>query len=373
MDMCMKRPFKSYKDDDSLKQLNDDIVWNQDQKQKQKERLLKTIDHLDISQERRYKKNLFFTKRNMILRNIAYSAAAVIILSGVFISSAFVSPAMAQVVAKIPYLGQLFYKEPLGDEIVNTVRKKGYNINGASISLQGSKNSINVHVVGSESYYNEVKGDIEKIVSDIIQKRNYDTYTFKVTREVPVVEEEEELSAQEKKMQNISDDLSNILDSLNYPILELSVGIDRDNEGKTQPTVYLQIPNTETENRVEEVKGVVNKVLAQNDAKGMSIEIEKIDMKKNEQSMRWGDIADDVGEDLIGKEKYHVKTVGSSIHPNPQLSVNTSLGHSSDDKAFAKELEKVINEFLTTKKMKKKIKGDSYQIIIYGKGDKKLN
>ncbi|KMN92389.1 DUF4030 domain-containing protein [Priestia aryabhattai] len=370
----MKRPFKSDKDNDSLKQLNDAIVWNQDQKQKQKERLLQTIDSLDTSQERRFKKNFFSNKQNIILRNILYSGIAVVILSGVFISSGFVSPAMAQVVAKVPYLGQLFYtKEPLGDEIVNTVRKKGYNINGASISLQGSKNSINVHVVGSESYYNEVKRDIEKIVSDIIQKRNYDTYTFKVTREVPVVEEEEELSAEEKKMQNISEDLSNILDSLNYPILELSVGIDRDNEGKTQPTVYLQIPNTETENRVEEIKGVVNKVLAQNDAKGMSIEIEKIDMKKSEQRMRWGDIADDVGEDLIGKEKYHVKTVGSSIQPNPQLSVYTSLGHSSDDKAFAKELEKVINEFLTTKKMKKKIKGDPYQIIIYGKGDKKLN
>ncbi|MCQ9285153.1 DUF4030 domain-containing protein [Priestia aryabhattai] len=371
----MKRPFKSNKDNDSLKQLNDDIVWNQDQKQKQKERLLQTIDSLDTSYERRFKKNFFSTKRIMILRNILYSGIAVVILSGVFISSGFVSPAMAQVVAKVPYLGQLFYpKEPLGDEIVNTVRKKGYNINGVSISLQGSKNSIEVHVVGSESYYNEVKGDIEKIVSDIIQKRNYDTYTFKVTREVPVVEEEEEeLGPEEKKRQNIIDDLSNTLDSLDYPILEYGTRMNRDKEGKEHPAVHLQIPDTEPKNRVEEIKEVFNKVLAKNDAKGMPIEIERINMKKNEQSMRWGDIADDVGEDLIGKEKYHVKTVGSSIHPNPQLSVNTLLGHSSDDKAFAKELEKVINEFLTTKKMKKKIKSDPYQIIIYGKGDKKLN
>ncbi|MGC3787507.1 MULTISPECIES: DUF4030 domain-containing protein [Priestia] len=370
----MKRPFKSDKDNDSLKQLNDAIVWNQDQKQKQKERLLKTIDHLDTSYERRFKRNLFSTKQNIILRNIVYSGIAVIILSGVFISSAFVSPAMAQVVAKIPYLGQLFYKEPLGDEIVNTVRKKGYNINGASISLQGSKNSIEVHVVGSESYYNEVKGDIEKIVSDIIQKRNYDTYTFKVTREVPVVEEEEEeLGPEEKKRQNIIDDLSNTLDSLDYPILEYGTRMNRDKEGKEHPAVHLQIPDTEPKNRVEEIKEVFNKVLAKNDAKGMPIEIERINMKKNEQSMRWGDIADDVGEDLLGKEKYHVKTVGYSVHPEPKVLINTSLGHSSSDKEFAKELEKVINEFLTTEKMKKKIKGDFYQVIIYGKGEKKLN
>ncbi|MEE3897248.1 DUF4030 domain-containing protein [Priestia megaterium] len=367
----MKRPFKSFKENDSLKQLNDDIVWNQDQKQKQKERLLKTIDHLDTSHERGFKKNLFSTKRNMILRNIMYSGIAVVILSGVFISSAFVSPAMAQVVAKIPYLGQLFSTEPLGDEIVNTVRQKGYNINGASISLQGSKNSIEVHVVGSEAYYNEVKGDIERIVSDIIQKRNYDTYTFKVTREVPDVEEKEELSAEEKKVQNIAEDLGDTLFSSNYSILELGTSMNRDKEGKVHPTVHLQIPNTER--RIEEIKGVINKVLTQNDAKGMPIEIQKVDMKKSEQRMRWGDIADDVGEDLIGKEKYHVKTVGSSVHPDPEVSINTSLGHSNDDKAFAKELEKVIKQFLATKKMKKKIKGDSYQIIIYGKGDKKLN
>lgn len=369
--MCMKRPFKSYKDDDSLGQLNDDIVWNQDQKQKQKERLLKTIDSLDTSQEIKFKRNLFSTKRNILLRNIVYCGVAIVVLTGAFISSAFVSPAMAQVVAKIPYLGQLFHTEPLGDEIADTVRQKGYNIRGVSVSYQGSKNSITVSVVGSASYYNGVKEDIEKIISDIIQKRNYDTYTFKVIREVPDVEEKEELSAEEKKVQDIAEDLSNTLFSSNYSILELGTSMNRDKEGKVHPTVHLQIPNAER--RIEEIKGVINKILAQNDAKGMPIEIQKVDMKKSEQSMRWGDIADDVGEDLLGKEKYHVKMVGYSVHPEPQVLINTSLGHSSSDKTFAKELEKVINEFLTTEKMKKKIKGDSYQIIIYGKGDKKLN
>ncbi|PFA94005.1 hypothetical protein CN383_27145 [Priestia megaterium] len=367
----MKRPFKSYKDDDSLKQLNDDIVWNQDQKQKQKERLLKTIDSIDTSQKIKFKKNLFSTKRNIFLRNIVYCGVAFVILTGALVSSAFVSPAMAQVVAKIPYLGQLFNTEPLGDEIINTLRKKGYKIRGLGVSFQGGKNKITVTVEGSETYYNGVQEDIEKIVGDIIRKRHYDTYTFKVTREVPDVEEKEELSVEEKKMQNIADDLSNAFDSSNYPILELGTSMNRDKEGKAHPTVHLQIPNTES--RVQEIKGYVNKVLEKNNAKGIPIEIQKIDMKKREQDMRWGDIVDDVGEDLLGKEKYHVKMVGYSVHPEPQVLINTSLGHSSSDKAFAKELEKVINEFLTTEKMKKKIKGDSYQIIIYGKGDKKLN
>lgn len=80
-----------------------------------------------------------------------------------------------------------------------------------------------------------------------------------------------------------------------------------------------------------------------------------------------------MGEDLLGKEKYHVKMVGYSVHPEPKVLIYTSLGISEDNKKFANELKEIIAEFLETKEMKSKVKGDSYKVVIYGKGNKKLN
>jgi hypothetical protein len=68
-----------------------------------------------------------------------------------------------------------------------------------------------------------------------------------------------------------------------------------------------------------------------------------------------------------------VETVGYSVHPEPQVFIYTSLSHSEKNKQFANELEETINKFLQTQDMKANIKGDSYKIIIYDNGEKKLN
>lgn len=120
----MKKPFNSYIDDNSLEKLNEELIWKPRRKQKHKQRLLETIDQLESSPPVKSKRNLFSIKQNRLVRNIVYCGISLFLLSGAFISSAFVSPAMAQVAAKIPYVGQLFKQKPVSDVLYQELEKR---------------------------------------------------------------------------------------------------------------------------------------------------------------------------------------------------------------------------------------------------------
>ncbi|MCJ7989953.1 hypothetical protein MUB15_12550 [Priestia sp. OVS21] len=119
----MKKPFNFYIDDNSLEKLNEELIWKPTRKQKHKQRLLETIDQLESSPPKS-KRNLFSIKQNHLVRNIVYCGITLFLLSGAFISSAFVSPAMAQVAAKIPYVGQLFKQKPIADVLYQELEKR---------------------------------------------------------------------------------------------------------------------------------------------------------------------------------------------------------------------------------------------------------
>ncbi|MEH7164550.1 DUF4030 domain-containing protein [Priestia megaterium] len=361
----MKKRFNSFMDDSSLEKLNEELVWKSNRKQKHKQRLLEAIDQLERSESAKPEKYIFPIKQNRPLRNVIYCGIALIILSGAFVSSAFVSPAMAQVAAKIPYLGQLFKQEPVSDVLYKELEKKGYKIDSLGQTYDGGKKQIEISVTGSEKYFKSVKGDIHKIVKNRLEARQYDSYKVKITRYDPS-QYEYEPDPRQEKYDKIDQEIDNELKKHNYHVLSATIGgFDQDVK------VELKVPDTE--NHIEEMKQIINDVLAKNKEEKTPIKVYKINLKKREQEGRWGNIINDVGEDLVGKEKYHVETVGYSVHPEPQVFIYTSLSHSEKNKQFANELEETINKFLQTQDMKANIKGDSYKIIIYDNGEKKLN
>ncbi|MED4796075.1 DUF4030 domain-containing protein [Priestia megaterium] len=361
----MKKRFNSFMDDSSLEKLNEELVWKSNRKQKHKQRLLEAIDQLERSESAKPEKYIFPMKQNRPLRNVVYCGIALVILSGAFVSSAFVSPAMAQVAAKIPYLGQLFKQEPVSDVLYKELEKKGYKIDSLGQTYYGGKKQIEISVTGSEKYFKSVKGDIHKIVKNRLEARQYDSYKVKITRYDPS-QYEYEPDPRQEKYDKIDQEIDNELKKHNYHVLSATIGgFDQDVK------VELKVPDTE--NHIEEMKQIINDVLAKNKEEKTPIKVYKINLKKREQEGRWGNIINDVGEDLVGKEKYHVETVGYSVHPEPQVFIYTSLSHSEKNKQFANELEETINKFLQTQDMKANIKGDSYKIIIYDNGEKKLN
>ena len=361
----MKKRFNSFMDDSSLEKLNEELGWKSNQKQKQKQRLLETIDQLERSEPVKPGNDILPMKQNRLLRNIIYGGIALVILSGAFISSAFASPAMAQVAAKIPYLGQLFKQKPVSDVLYQELGKKGYKIDSLGQTYYGEKKQIEISVIGSEKYFKSVKSDIKKIAKDMLEARHYDTYKVKITRYDPS-QYEYKPNPHQEKYDKIEEEIDNELKKHNYNVLSASLG-----GFDPEMTVDLEVPDTEK--NIEDIKQVIKDVLIKNKEEKMPIKVNKINLKKREQDGRWANIINDVGEDLLGKDKYHVKMVGDSVHPEPQVFIYTSLSYSEENKEFSNKLEGVIDEFLETKDMKAKIKDDPYKIIIYAKGKKKLN
>ncbi|WP_141604268.1 DUF4179 domain-containing protein [Terrilactibacillus laevilacticus] len=95
-------------------------------------------------------------KRLRVGKKIAYICCAAILLFALLLSSAFVSPAIAKVVSKIPYLSLIFESKPVVVIIMENLEEKGYKNIGIGISYVPKKN-IQITVEGSAKYYNEVK------------------------------------------------------------------------------------------------------------------------------------------------------------------------------------------------------------------------
>ncbi|MEC0347871.1 DUF4030 domain-containing protein [Peribacillus frigoritolerans] len=298
-------------------------------------------------------------------KKVLYICSAAVLLFSLLIGSAFVSPAMAKIVSKIPYLGQIFEsKDDIVKVISEELRAKGYNTDGAGVSFP--EKEISIGIKGSEKYFNTVKGDVETIVQDILHSRNYDAYTLKVSRSKErKVEIDEKEEKEMKEFYIISTAITKELKKQNYNVLSFSMG-------HNPKTITLEIPNTEA--RIVEMKQVINDVLQTNKIEPIPLNIKKIDMKKREQDKRWMEILDIVEDDILGKKEYKVRMVGYSIHPEPQIQAFITLPSSDENaKAFAQELEKVIDDFLKSEKMKSKVKNDPYHITIYSKDDKIIN
>lgn len=277
----MKKQFEEGTDfDASLKKLNSDLIWKTKQKQELKNRIITDIEKLEFQEKNKNSILSTRVKKVSLIRKLAYSSIALIILFGLFIGSAFVSPVMAEVVLKIPFINSIIHEKSIGTIINEELRESNYSLSGTSISYPDK--TITISVEGSNQYYKSVKGEIEDIVKGILQSKNYDAYKVKIERykeyvDLPYNEEDKK---QLKKDRELSTALSTALDKVyeKYNLLQLSA----DSSNKT---VEIEVSDTETS--VEEIKNEVNKIVQSITNEQFSVKIKKIDMKKVEQDERW--------------------------------------------------------------------------------------
>ncbi|PEJ56174.1 hypothetical protein CN692_18720 [Bacillus sp. AFS002410] len=318
-------------------------------------------DKLDQALEHAIKRGK--KKHQSLGKKVVYLSSAVVLLVGLLIGSAFVSPAMARVVSKIPYLGQIFeFKNDVVTVISEELRAKGYNISGAGVSFP--EKEINIGIKGSEKYFDTVKSDVEDIAKDILHSRNYDAYTVKVSK---FKERKLEMSEEERNRLKKDAELMGAVDKLRekYHFEKLSLSSSR-------KIVDIDIPDNEK--RTEEIKKEVKSILWTKTKEEFTVKLKKINMKKREQDRRWVEILSIVREDLLGKKDYKVRMVGYSVHPEPEIQMFITLPSSDENaKDFAQQLEKVIDDFLKSEQMKSRVKNDPYHITIYSKDDKIIN
>lgn len=361
----MKKPFDDIDLDDSLERINSDLMWKTKQKQELKKRILNDIESLESREKSKNHILSTHVKKGSVIRKLTYSGIALVILFGLFIGSAFISPAMANVASKIPYLSKIFHSEPVNRMIWKELEEKGYRISG----LGGNASHIFITIDGSEEYFHDVREEVEQIAANILEEKEYDGYKIEVERQidrpVPLIPERD---------QAISEALEKSYDHLiKLQFNVLSHGYQHLSPNSDKVIINIDIPNTEK--RIEEIKEIVNERLRAKNIDSYSIKINKIDLTQREKEAKWNEIFPVIIEGLTAKKEYNVTGFAYSFHPAPlQIIIKTSIKASDKDAdEKVRIIEDTINEFLNSKEIQNKIAGEPYKIIIRGEDKQKIN
>nr|WP_263325197.1 DUF4030 domain-containing protein [Neobacillus sp. Marseille-Q6967] len=362
----MKKQFEDTNFDDLLNTFDSNLLWRKSKKQELKKRILTDIEYLDSKDKKMNPFKLTQRKKISLTGKIAYSCVGFILFLGLFIGSGFVSPVVAEVISKIPYLNQVFKTEPVTTAIMNKLKNNGYKI--TSLGTTGKK--IEIGIGGSDGYFTDVKKDVKNIALEVLKSRNYDAYTVKVykdnsTDEKPsqetlmLIEESGEISESLKQALKISDD---------YSIQVTPTGISND-----ELLIYIEIPNTEK--NIEAIREIAQNAIKEITDKKFKLEFLKIDINKREQENRWGKVVFTIYNGLISKNEYQVKDVyHTAKHQLIIINIETTISSAnSNTKQLGMKIENTVEEFLKSEEAREFTKNDEYQISVYSKEKQKIN
>ncbi|MDF9759505.1 hypothetical protein OKW24_001278 [Peribacillus simplex] len=300
-------------------------------------------------------------RKKVVIFSLSLAAAF-----GLFIGSAFVSPAMAEIASKIPYLNLLFESEqkPVIDEIKEALDGKGYKWDGLGVSVQPRE--VSVMIVGTDKYYNQVKSEVEDLIKDILKSRNYNAYDVKVTK-APVMEEP---TAEEKKESEQYHKIYKIVEEVLQKYGYNSLG---QRNGISDELIEFELPKTES--RIEEIKKQVRDRLKQKGFDEFSIKVYTFNPQKREREGRWMPIVSTISDGLTAKAEYKVKLVGyTNKFDYLPISIETTLSASdTDSEKIVEAIEETVQDYLHSEKVRNIIKNDQYEINIYSNKGKKLN
>jgi hypothetical protein len=305
-------------------------------------------------------------KKNVRKKVLALSLSAAIAFC-LFIGSAFVSPAMAQIVSSIPYLNVIFESKPLIEVIKEALDEKNYQYRQLGVSIR--EKEVTVSIEGPREYYNQVKSPIEELVMDILDKRNNDAYKVSVFYDSSMSPKFEELG---KKSEEEEMKKSEKITALVGEVLE-QYGHKTNGIGVANGKIHIDyIPNTEK--RLDEIKNEIINKLEQERLKDYKIKFYLYDPKLQEREGRLVSLYHTITEGLTAKSEFKVNGTGySNKKERFYIEVRTTLLSSDPDmEEVTANIEQNIQDFLQSDEALKVIKKDIYEIVILSKDKKEL-
>ncbi|MET3195647.1 DUF4030 domain-containing protein [Gottfriedia sp. OAE603] len=334
-----------------------------------KKNVLSTIEAEKKNEETQKLPLILNKSKRRIRRYISIYTGVAIIIFAMVLTLAFVSPTMAKVVAKIPYLGKLFVSKPLITMVTEELNENGIKIDAIGVVYQPKK-EIFISIKGSNKYYEDVRKEVEKNVKNILRKNNYDTYSIRVEKARKIenyISKDDQKRLKEDEIINTA--IQNEIKKNKFKVLSTSITSSNEN-----PFVELEIPDSTEDLKIEELKRVVNNAIKRTKLDTYSVKVKKVNMLKREQDGRWGHNLSLIGETIISKSKYKVKGIGYSVYPKIELEIRTTVESTDENaKEFGHNLAQIIDEFLKSDEMKQNVKDDNYEINIISKDKKKLN
>jgi hypothetical protein len=311
-------------------------------------------------------------KQKLVLTGLA--AAAIFLL---FIGSAYFSPTMAKVAAKIPYFSlfiqQEEYKNALHDVVFEAMKGEKFNdLRNLKVSIP--KREMTFWFGGTKAEVKEIEEDLIPLVNTALKEKNFGSYKIEVIRDKTVYDPIPEDSPEVEKYIKDSAELEkNIIAQLEKHNYDMPFPVQaRINE--IEKYIYVAIPKTET--RITELEDLL-RTTTKPYGDDFKLDIRKIDMAAREQEKRWEEagIIHIIVGGLMENEEFKVTGFSYSFHPLPlQIKVKTSVKSThSSAKELADKIEQEIETFIQTDELTKNVRNDPYELIILGKDKEQIN
>lgn len=281
-------------------------------------------------------------------------AVALLVSLGVLIGSAFLNPAMAEVVSKIPYLGQIFQKS-IPVVIMEALEKEGYKPAGVGMGMWGQKALFDIQLKGTEEYVNQEEDKVFNILTEILEERGYDNYELRISDEKEISPVLKEIV---KQREELGEKLMSDLQGAGYPIMNVDA---------RSPVVQVYIPIADEAKKVEIYKAAIELLKANDSPK--QVQIITRDVAEDELESQWMPAMSAIQEEFFLKKDYQVADIRYSYKPE-KVSIIIMTNMKSSD-AEAKEtvikIRKEITEFLDSEEIKTMTENQKYELIVQDK------
>lgn len=314
-------------------------------------------------------------QRHTLAKRISYITATCVVLLGIFIGSTFVSPAMAEVASKIPFLNKIFEQKPIADTLMNDLINKGYQISGAGYSVR--EKTYFVQVKGTEDYYDRVKDELEELVETIISSRGYDGFKVEVEKEqVTDYTDEHESEPRKEASMFLLEELNELIPELQkqgYKIHQYGLGYP----SPESEDIRIDLDIEDTEKRTDEIEKVILESVNKQDlVNEVTVKFHPFNVTNREIERKWtADILPIIWEGMLNKKEYKTKGVGYSFKDGTMHIYITTTIKKSDSKApdLANKIESAIQTFLQSEELKGVVGDTPYKIVVRDKDSNEIN
>ncbi|MFB7642264.1 hypothetical protein [Peribacillus butanolivorans] len=362
----MKKQYEDTDFDSSFKKLNADLMWKTKEKQELKKRIFTDIEKLES--QKRNKNPLLSTriKKVSLIRKLTYSGIALILLLGLFIGSTFVSPAMAQIAAKIMPLkitssfSANNIDENLHQKLIKLIENQGYKVD--SIGSIYDPFTIDISLILSNEQLKEAKEQLTPLVKETLSNHGIDDYNLLI-RNIKSSERSTSLSKRDVKRKVMYDSLRQIVfdvftkygyeEEANYEL----AGLDQ--------TWFSNILLLDMPDHIKERNSIISDIQQEIEAQNLDIKdikVHSFNLEHQKQDSRWSYIASDLHESLAGKSTYKVTGLSYQVkkgHAYIDLGTNWTTTPSTQ---LLDELENAIKTYLALPDVKKQMQGNPYTI-----------
>jgi hypothetical protein len=288
------------------------------------------------------------TKWSLKKKSLTIVAAALVALA-LLVGSPFVSPAMANIAQKIPFLNALYHKD-ISTRIAEALDAKHIPYDSIGIRY-GQDKTIIVGI--KDSTHSGLRREATAVVNRVMKENGYDSFAIQTTDSMVNNKPVKSTPEEEKRTKVLSELAASLKD---FP--DVNVGI--------LGTKAFAVQMPDTEKRVDVIKQRIKEVAKRYHMEDYPIELRTFNLTKQQLDDQWHPIITTIGEGVLAKKEYHVKGFGYSIKEDTMnFIITTNYDEVNEEsKTTSIKIEQLINSFLISADAQKRVGDKKYKIII---------